>query len=410
MLVELLAQPDRGRRRIGDAVNEALAWPDADNAWFSVAWAKRSGLLRLETNIRALRRRRQSVRALIGIDQHGATEEGLALALELFSETRVYHDSSPSRTFHPKFYVVEGAGRARAIVGSGNLTVGGLYENYEVAVGLELNLSEAADRDLLDDLRTWWDQRWDEPGASVTLSRRMIERLIADPNVAVVPEAWGPPRRPGKSRPGKHGGSVFGSPVKGLTSAPAAPKRAAAAAVPPIDESDGVVTARARPTVPSTTRGDARRVLAAGLPRDRWGQAGFNAEVADDFFDVRANGDLISAEGIDRKGRSTGNATRRLIFPATSNQNHRIELPEPEGRTRPSAGTPIVLALELDQRQFRYMYLMPGDPGYKAIEREIANRSAVGRNRLPSTKRVYLTLGELRQAWSTCPLLLLPIP
>jgi HKD family nuclease len=409
VLVELLGQPDRGRRRIGDSVNEALAWPDADKAWFSVAWAKRSGLLRLETNIRALRRRRKSVRALMGIDQHGATEEGLELALELFSETRVYHDSSPSRTFHPKFYVVEGAGRARAIVGSGNLTVGGLYENYEVAVGLELDLTEAEDVAVLDDLRAWWDQRWDEPGASVKLSKRTIERLIADPNIAVVPEAWGPPRRAGKSRPGKQGGSVFGPPVRGLGAAPPAPRRPATA-VPPIDESDGVVTARARPTVPTTTRGDSRRVLAAGLPRDRWGQAGFNAEVADDFFDVRANGDLISAEGVDRNGRSTGNATRRLIFPATSNQNHRIELPEPEGRTRPSVGTPIVLALELDQRQFRYMYLMPGDPGYQTIEREIANRPAVGRNRLPSTKRVYMTLGDLRQAWSGSPLLALPMP
>jgi hypothetical protein len=237
----------------------------------------------------------------------------------------------------------------------------------------------------------------------------MIARLIADPNVAVVPEAWGPPKRPGKSRPGARGGSVFGPPVRGLGSAPAV-AAPAPNEVAQIDESDGVVTAKSRPTVPSTSQGDARRVLAAGLPRDRWGQAGFNAEVTDDFFDVRANGDLISAEAVDRRGLPKGRETRRLIYPASSNQNHRIELPEPEGRDRPDEGDVLVLVLELDQRQFRYLYLLRGDAGYDTIRGEIANRQAVGGHRKPSTKRVYLTLGELRQAWPDCPLLVLPIP
>lgn len=409
MRVNVLGQPDRGGRRIGDALDAALSWQDFSRAWFAVAWAKRSGLLRLENSLRDLRQRRKSVRALIGIDQHGATEEGLELALELFSDARIYHDSSASRTFHPKFYVVEGQDRAVAIVGSGNLTAGGLYTNYEAAVELELELANQADIAVLDELRSWWDRRWTEPGASVALTKQMIARLIADPNVSVVPEAWGPPKRPGKSRPGAQGGSVFGPAVRGLGSAPAVPARAPNQ-VAPIDESDGVVTSKSRPTVPSTSLGDARRVLAAGLPRDRWGQAGFNAEVTDDFFDVRANGDLISAEGVDRRGLPRGRETRRLIYPASSNQNHRIELPEPEGRDRPDEGDVLVLVLELDQRQFRYLYLLPDDAGHETIRREIANRQAIGGHRKPSTKRVYLTLGELRQAWPDCPLLLLPIP
>lgn len=406
MVIQVLGQPDRGDRSIGAAVNDALGWSDASEVWLAVAWAKRSGLTRLEPRLRALRQRRKRIRALIGIDQHGATEEGLQLALDLFSEARVYHDSSPKRTFHPKLYVIEGSGRARVVMGSGNLTAGGLYENYEMALSIDLSLDEASDRELLDELRRWWEKRWVEPDASVKLTKRTIERLIADPSVIVAPEKWGPPRGAGKSSPGKAAGSVFGPPIKGLASAPGVPARTQ---VPPIDESDAVGTTALRPAVSTYPRGDERRVLAARIPKERWRQVGFNAVVADDFFDVRVNGDLISAEAIDRRGRSRGTEMRRLINPP-ANENHRIELPEPEGRLRPASGTPVVLVLELDRRQVRYMYLLPGDRGYPAVNREISRRESVGISRKAETKRVYMTLGELKGIWPGCPLLALPVP
>jgi HKD family nuclease len=407
VVIKLLGQPDPGDHSIGRAITEALAWADAHDVWFAVAWAKRSGLTRIEKEIRALRSRRQRVRALIGIDQHGATEEGLRLALEIFSEVRVYHDSSPKRTFHPKLYVIEGDGRARVVMGSGNLTAGGLYENYETALSADLDLGAEDDARLLSEIRAWWERRWIEPGASVKLTKKAIERLKADPSVAVVPEAWGPPRGAGKSRPGKAGGSVFGPPVKGLASAP--PGTARTAAVPEIDEADSVATAAAvRPTVVTSAHGDDRRVLAAGVPKERWPQVGFNAVVTDDFFDVRVNGEMISAQAIDRGGQSHGTETRRLINPP-SNENHRIELPEPEGRPRPT-GMPIVLAIELDRRHVRYMHLFPGDRGYTTVRGEIARRESVGISRKPETKRVYMTIGELRRIWPACPLLVLTIP
>jgi hypothetical protein len=159
----------------------------------------------------------------------------------------------------------------------------------------------------------------------------------------------------------------------------------------------------------TSARGDDRRVLAAGVPKERWPQVGFNRVVADDFFDVRVNGEMITAEAIDRTGQSRGTEMRHLINPPR-NQNHRIELPEPEGRPRPATGTPIIVAIELDRRHARYMHLFPGDPGYRAVQQEIAGRESVGISRKPETKRVYMTVGELRRIWPRCPLLVLPIP
>jgi HKD family nuclease len=206
VVIRLLTQPDRGARSIGAAVNEALGWSDTDEAWFAVAWAKRSGLTRIEDRVRALRGRRKRIRALIGIDQHGATEEGLRLALDLFTEARVYHDTSPKRTFHPKVYVIEGSARARVVMGSGNLTAGGLYENYEMALSVDLDLNAEDDAGLLSDIRAWWETRWFEPGASVKLTKGTIDRLKADPSVAVVPEDWGPPRGAGSRNPARPAG------------------------------------------------------------------------------------------------------------------------------------------------------------------------------------------------------------
>lgn len=47
-----------------------------------------------------------------------------------------------ARTFHPKTYLFENSERALAIVGSGNLTAGGLFLNHELAVAIDLDLAD----------------------------------------------------------------------------------------------------------------------------------------------------------------------------------------------------------------------------------------------------------------------------
>jgi HKD family nuclease len=410
--VRLLSQPDRNARAIGDSLNEALAWSDVTRAWFAVAWAKRSGLTLIESAIRRLRARRHSVRALIGIDQHGGTEEALQLALAMFSEARIYHDTAAFRTFHPKLYVVEGHSRARVIVGSGNLTEGGLETNYELALETNLDLTATADSAILDDLRGWFDARWNDGRASRRLTRSLITRLIDDPAVVVVPEAAVPqPPRQRTVRAGSQAPGVFGPPVSGLRQRQRRPRQR-----PESDASDVVAPAAARPhsvTTP-TSRQSGRRspsaamttdlVLVAGLPVDRPGQAGFNRRVVESFFGVSRNGDQILAEAVDRTGAAHGMRPRRLVFPSGSNQNHRFELRDPEGRTRGPGVWPVLLVRRLGAGRFRYLYLYPGDRGYAAMRREMMRREGIGSWRRAETKRVSLSLAEVLRAWPGCPL------
>ena len=415
MDIRILSQPDRNARAIGDSLSEALAWSDVRRGWFAVAWAKRSGLTLIEPAVRRVRAQRHPMRALIGIDQHGGTEEALQLALSMFSEARVYHDTAPFRTFHPKLYVVEGRSRARVIVGSGNLTEGGLETNYELAVETNLDLSATADSAILDDLRGWFDARWNDRLASRRLTRSLITRLIADPTVVVVPEAVVP--QPPRQRTA-HGTSqapgVFGPPVRGLRQPHQGPRQR-----PASDSSDVVAPAGARPqsvTTPTSRRSGQSAptssgatattdlVLVAGLPVDRPGQAGFNRHVVESFFGVSRNGDQILAEAVDLTGAAHGMRPRRLVFPSGSNRNHRLELRDPQGRPRGAGVWPVILVRRLGAGRFRYLYLYPGDRGYAAMRREMQRRGGIGSWRRAETKRVSLPLAEVLRSWPGCPL------
>lgn len=51
-------------------------------------------------------------------------------------------------TYHPKLYLVRSATKARLMVGSANLTLGGLYGNIEASLETELDLTDGAERAL----------------------------------------------------------------------------------------------------------------------------------------------------------------------------------------------------------------------------------------------------------------------
>lgn len=109
-----------------------------------VAWGKESGLQRIRPYLQAFRARGGNARILLGIDADGATFEGLYAAVDDFNEARVLFNAK-SRTFHPKLYVVTGETASIVIIGSSNLTKGGLVSNYEAGMCLELDLSNDAD-------------------------------------------------------------------------------------------------------------------------------------------------------------------------------------------------------------------------------------------------------------------------
>jgi hypothetical protein len=151
--VRLLLQPFSEGSQVGPALAERA---DSANAlWILTAWAQASGLDHLRAVVDSIRQREGRTEAIIGLDQGIATYEGLRLALELFDDVFLFHDGQ--RTFHPKLYVIENDAQARLIIGSSNVTEGGLYRNFEASAVVDLDRGELLDDAMRQRVREYFE-------------------------------------------------------------------------------------------------------------------------------------------------------------------------------------------------------------------------------------------------------------
>lgn len=223
MDLRLLGQPFPGSLQIGTALTDALDDYPGGRVWIATAWAKQSGLGRLAPRIRTFKNSRGRIHAIIGVDEGGASVEGLKLALDLFDEAYVFHDPGP-RTFHPKLYLARDAGskRATAIIGSGNATKGGLFSNYEAAVVVQLDLRNATDEAFWGETLAYFDLLLADDTTVSRLTSDLLPLLEADPVIRVGSERSANAARILGRALKPVGDSLFGPARTGLLSAPPA--------------------------------------------------------------------------------------------------------------------------------------------------------------------------------------------
>jgi HKD family nuclease len=192
-MAQLIAQPE-GSFRLGDFLAEALTSSNWTSFRAAIAFVKRSGTKHIAEALSAFSKR-GSVNVSIGIDSGGTSAEGLQDLIEAVSPAGklwVFHNANTS-TFHPKIYLFKSADAAELVVGSGNLTEGGLFTNYEAAVRLVLDLAAPADRELLANVEEVLD-KWSSaiPGICYALDGELLKKLVAlgkVPTEEKVPEA-----------------------------------------------------------------------------------------------------------------------------------------------------------------------------------------------------------------------------
>ena len=175
-------------------LTDVLVNSSATRLQLAVAWVKRSGLARLNDSLAAFRQRGGEASAIVGIDEGGATAQGLRLAMEVFDSVHIYHERG-SRTFHPKVYLASGATMANILIGSSNLTAGGLFSNNEVGLKCELDLKQEFDRALFEEVREWFDMLYSDSEVCLPLTAELLAALLDDPSYRVGDENR--PRRPG---------------------------------------------------------------------------------------------------------------------------------------------------------------------------------------------------------------------
>lgn len=154
----------------------------------AVAWARESAVLSLTPVLRQFLEAGGRLRLTVGVGLQGTSTEALEalLDLERFGDIAVfvYHNEATEETFHPKIYLFTAPDNGRLIVGSSNLTDGGLSTNIEAALDVETAVDapaivEAGRR--LGELRDTTDSRVRR------LDRAFIGELTA--SRYVVPEA-----------------------------------------------------------------------------------------------------------------------------------------------------------------------------------------------------------------------------
>lgn len=144
------------------------------------------------------------------------------------------------------------------------------------------------------------------------------------------------------------------------------------------------------------------RVLVAQVPSGgaRWQQIHYNKEVVRVFFRItRGTSERLFLQEV-MHDRTLGPAEVRPIIYSESNKNYKVETASHHGVSYPTDNPPIIVLRELGLRSFRYILLMPGESGYEEMHRLSVQMPKIGKGH----PRVIATLEQVRTAWSDCPL------
>jgi HKD family nuclease len=176
--VDFLFLPYDTRQSLSDLLADELESGEWDQFLLAVAFAKNSlmGHSRLLRALREFVRNDGDLTATIGADvfaggqakgsDYDAVKELLSTCEESESaELYLYHEKAKERrTFHPKLYLFsnEDEERALLILGSSNLSDGGLRNNVEANASIHLDLAEETHREKYDRNRSIFSDYWTE--------------------------------------------------------------------------------------------------------------------------------------------------------------------------------------------------------------------------------------------------------
>lgn len=141
MEIEFLGVP---LRNIENEIQGLLK--QSDNVSIAVAYLKSSGIGKLEKSMRECLNNKGAISILTGFDFYLTEPEALRKLLQMNINCRIVFNEN----YHPKLYVFEKKDNVHIIIGSSNLSKGGLLTNYEANTLLigndkELPIKEAKD-------------------------------------------------------------------------------------------------------------------------------------------------------------------------------------------------------------------------------------------------------------------------
>ena len=130
---------------IGNIINQELQ--NANSAKIAVAFLKYSGLKVIEQSLSSCLRNNGNIEIIAGLDFKTTDPQSMHYLINLQKQSRslkfyCYGDKDENKTdvvFHPKIYLFERGRETTCIIGSTNLTRGGLLTNFEANVVIKEN-------------------------------------------------------------------------------------------------------------------------------------------------------------------------------------------------------------------------------------------------------------------------------
>ena len=159
----------------------------SDPRWTSfracVAYLKQSGSKHIAPDLYSFSRRGGTAcRLAVGISSQGSSLEGVQDIWRVLSggygDFHIVHEGKDGiGSFHPKGYVFSNGTASSMLIGSANLTEGGLFMNHELSVSIELDLADASDRAFYAEIEAAFDKWQTVSSYSVSVTETLMRDL-----------------------------------------------------------------------------------------------------------------------------------------------------------------------------------------------------------------------------------------
>ena len=255
--------------------------------------------------------------------------------------------------FHPKTVFFKTRTGGQCLTGSGNLTLGGLRNNWEAFWKADLSSTDAAIT----------ENHW------VQWIGRHKDHLLPHDDPNVVAQA-------------------------------ALNARTRAVIQKAVDETDPEALAALEEEAAEVA--SLNPFLIAEVPKNRPGQADFGIDAYQGFFGVTLGTPrTVTFYRVMADGSFAEPEHRQAV--AVKSSNYRFEVEAMRGLGFPSSGHFILIFERIGRSEYRYIFLQPGEEGHVKVQRFLDQNYIKDGSR---KRRIVVTRSDVRAAWGKNPLLL----
>lgn len=177
--VKFLTQGIKKEENHRNNLEELIEMEGANEIILSSAFLTSDGVFVLKES---LEKNKDKVTVYVGCRNGITSKQGVSSLVELGITTYVVDTGSGSFIFHPKAFAAVGTEKALSTVGSANFTYGGLINNIESSVLINLDLSDEDDKSYIEGFRNSFEvmkERYPENLIKVT-SLDFVEQLFEE--------------------------------------------------------------------------------------------------------------------------------------------------------------------------------------------------------------------------------------